>query len=153
MTKNKDKVEDGQNSSPKLIPIDLQLPTQDLFDRVNFEEQIKEIDEYQRSDRATRMKWTIQELTLPETQSMSIGYLIGPWFIQYIQAKDCYIYGFYRSAIAMSGSILESVCLTLLHEVVGYEKKYETLPLGRLIDQIEKNVNLSEQKNLWVAPH
>ncbi|MCD6600119.1 MAG: hypothetical protein J7L19_06085 [Dehalococcoidia bacterium] len=143
--------EDGESRKlpPGSVFIDIQLPGEKAsLDLINFERQIEELDTSQRSERAQRMKWARHDLPAQATRLTSVGYPIGPWIIPYKQAKDCYVYGFYRAAIAMSGATAESMCLTLLHHVVGRETKYDDMTLGKLINEIKDNVSLSEQEIL-----
>ena len=132
--------------------LNIQLPDEDCLDSLissaDSEKLMQELDSVECSKRAERMKWANFELPRRARKATSVGYPLGPWGIPYDQAKNCYIYGFYRATIAMVGSIAESICLTLLNEIVGHKKNYENMTLGGLIREIEKDTNFLDEENV-----
>lgn len=117
----------------------------------DWEAVMKQNDASQRSERVARYKWVHVELPrLVERKPTSLGYPIGPWFSADRQARDCYIYGFFRAAITMCGSIAENVCLNVLLTIVGGDKdNYEGLTIGRLIGEIKRhNIVFTDDENI-----
>lgn len=148
MAKDKDTSKGKRELSPGSVFINIEPPGQDYIDSIDFGKLIEQQDASQRSERATRMKWAMLELPSRAHRPPSFGYPLGPWIIPYEQAQKCYIYGLYRAAIAMSGSIAESVCLTLLKIVAEDDKRNKGLGLSGLIEKIKKKVDFLEQENL-----
>jgi len=144
--------EDDLKDKRKLPPgsIYLNFPQSDddylgsLISSADYEKSMRELDAEACSKRAERMRWVNTELPKLARKVTSIGYPLGPWIIPYDQAKNCYIYGFYRATIVMVGSITESICLTLLHTIIGH-KDYEGMTLGGLIGEIKKDINLNDE--------
>jgi hypothetical protein len=145
----KDDLKGKSKLPPVSIFLNIRQPDEDYLDSLissaDSEKLMRELDSAECSKRAERMKWVNFELPKLARKDTSIGYPLGPWIIPYDQAKNCYIYGFYRATIAMVGSIAESICLSLLHTIVGYEKKYEEMTLGKLIGEIKQDIDLDKE--------
>jgi len=145
----KDDLKGKSKLPPGSVFINIWQPNQDYIDSVinsvDFEKQMQELDAVECSKRAERIKWTVIELPKRAAKATSLGYPLGPWIIPYDQAKNCYVYGFYRATIAMVGSIAESICLTLLHEIIPREKKYKDMTLGKLIREIKQDIDLDKE--------
>jgi hypothetical protein len=148
MAKDKDTSKEKRELPPGSVFINIEPPGQDYTDSIDFGKLMEQQDISQRSERAARMKWTMLELPSHAHRPTSVGYPLGPWITPYEQAQQCYIYGLYRAAIAMSGSIAESMCLTLLKIVAEDDKRNRGLGLSPLIEKIEKKVDFLDPENL-----
>lgn len=134
----------------KMVEEFIRKQEQAALNSTDWEALMEQNDASQRSERVARYKWVHVELPrLVEKKPTSVGYPLGPWFTPYSEARDCYIYGFFRAGIAMCGSIAENICLNILLTIVhGDKNKYKKLTLGQLIGEIKKHIVFPDVKNV-----